>query len=312
MVFKTADSVKFIDCPREIREALEFLRPKASPWDFIRLGGDRDGAYLVPNALAGIVACFSPGVRNSKKFEDELASEHGIRSHLLDYSSDLEKFSSPLIDGMQTFTKKWLGSASDATTVTTAEWVQEFEANADEDLMLQIDIEGAEWPILGNIDVELLKRFRLIVIELHKLDDIFSDPALFEEKAMRAFSKLRTVFTVIHAHPNNCCGRSANLFGSGMRIPRTLELTMVRTDFLESALKQSPGREPDLPHPLDIGRNVPGTPPIFLGTGWRSVKPRSATVIQILREILCYESLWRWKKLIPADLYRALKPRRHG
>jgi hypothetical protein len=251
-------------------------------------------------------------VRNSKTFEDELATEHGIRSHLLDFSSDLEKFSTPLISGMQTFTKKWLGASNDATTITMAEWIRKSEPDASEDLMLQIDIEGAEWPILGDIDVEVLRRFRIVVIKLHKLDDMFTDPTLFDSRARLAFKNLQNVFTVIHAHPNNCCGASGNLFGSGMRIPRTLELTMVRTDFLEKALKKAAPRQPELPHPLDIGRNVPGTPPIFLGNGWRSSKPRWTTLFRVLRQGLSYEILWRWKRLIPANLYRALKPSRNS
>jgi hypothetical protein len=127
---------------------------------------------------------------------------------------------------------------------------------------------------------------------------------------VRAFKNLQKIFTVIHAHPNNCCGASGNLFGSGIRIPRTLELTMVRTDFLEKALKKGVPRQPELPHPLDIGRNVPGTPPIFLGNGWRSSKLRLATLLRIASQSLSYEILWRWKKLIPANLYRALKPSR--
>lgn len=310
MFFRTFDSLEFASCPRDIRDALEFLRPKPSPWNFIRLGGNQDGAYLVPNALDGIAACLSPGVRNSKTFEDELAHQHRIRSHLLDFSSDLEKFSTPLIKGMQTFTKKWLGVASDETTVTLAEWIAATEPDASKDLMLQIDIEGAEWPILTDVDFEVLRRFRIIVIELHKLDDIFSNPALFEEKAANAFKKLRGAFTVIHAHPNNCCGSSPKLFGSGMRIPRTFELTMVRTDFLETALKAGRPHRPELPHPLDIGRNVPGTPPIFLGSGWRSESPSWASVTRIVLQSLAYEILWRWKKLIPAKLYRAIKPSR--
>jgi hypothetical protein len=310
LFFRTFDSLDFSACPRNIRDALEFLRPKPSPWDLLRLGGHTDGAYLVPDSLDGIAACLSPGVRNSKKFEDELANEYGIRSHLLDFSSDLEKFSTPLIEGMQTFTKKWLGAASDPTTVTLAEWIAEAEPEPSKDLMLQIDIEGAEWPILRDVDVEVLRRFRVIVIELHKLDDIFSNPALFQEKAAEALDKLRGVFTAIHAHPNNCCGSSPKLFGSGMRIPRTFELTMVRTDFLETALKAGSPRHPELPHPLDIGRNVPGTPPIFLGSGWRSVAPSWASVGRIVLQGLGYEILWRWKKLIPANLYRALKPSR--
>lgn len=40
------------------------MRPKPSPVPLVRIGGDWDGAYLVPDDLAGVAACFSPGVNN--------------------------------------------------------------------------------------------------------------------------------------------------------------------------------------------------------------------------------------------------------
>jgi hypothetical protein len=84
------------------------MKPKPSPYPLIRIGGDQDGAYLVPDVLQGIRACFSPGVNNTKSFEDDLTSNHGIPCHLCDFTSDIEAFETPLIEGMQTFKKKWL------------------------------------------------------------------------------------------------------------------------------------------------------------------------------------------------------------
>jgi hypothetical protein len=57
----------------DISRFFEILRPRSSPFQLLRLGGSGDGAYLVPNDLAGIAACFSPGVNNFKNFEDELS-----------------------------------------------------------------------------------------------------------------------------------------------------------------------------------------------------------------------------------------------
>ena len=48
------------------------MKPKASPFGLIRIGGNSDGAYLVPDDLQGISCCFSPGVSDRKSFEDEL------------------------------------------------------------------------------------------------------------------------------------------------------------------------------------------------------------------------------------------------
>ena len=35
--------------------------------ELVRLGGNNDGGYLLPNDLEGITACFSPGVDNKVK-----------------------------------------------------------------------------------------------------------------------------------------------------------------------------------------------------------------------------------------------------
>ncbi len=304
MFVKSFGALNMSQCPVPIREALEFLQPKPSPWPFVRVGGKKDGAYLVPDNLEGIVACFSPGVRNSKSFEDELLSNSGIRSHMMDRSSSPELFLTPLVDGAQSFQKKWLAPDTNEVSLSMKDWINLTEPNTSGDFLLQIDIEGAEWGILPRLPVEVLRRFRVIVIELHKLNDIFSSPTLFASKAEEVFRVLRENYTVIHAHPNNCCVKSESLFGSGMRIPRTLEITMVRSDSLEQALTCSTPLAPELPHPLDIIANVPSRPPIFLGRGWRSSTLNMRTVLRIVLLQVRFEVLWRWKNLIPRKAYK--------
>ena len=88
--------------------SLKLLIPNPSPFKLIRIGGNGDGAYLLPDDLDGIDACFSPGVNNFKNFEDTLTKEYGIKSHMCDFSSEPSQFRTPLINGMQTFKKKWL------------------------------------------------------------------------------------------------------------------------------------------------------------------------------------------------------------
>jgi hypothetical protein len=151
---------------------LEILIPKKCPYDLIRIGGNRDGAYLVPSDLQGIAKCFSPGVNNYKYFEDELSLVFGIQCYMCDYSSDESNFATPLIKGMQFFQKKWLDVDGGRDSISLSEWINGTDAGADEDLMLQIDIEGAEYRNLISAEPGLLKRFRIIVIELHTLSSL--------------------------------------------------------------------------------------------------------------------------------------------
>ncbi len=109
--------------PHEAKETFDILRPKMSPFPLVRIGGAGDGAYLLPDDLAGISGCLSPGVNNYKPFEDELSVKYGIRSDLFDASSSEERFSTPLIEGMQTFEPKWLAIIPDKDSITINEWL---------------------------------------------------------------------------------------------------------------------------------------------------------------------------------------------
>lgn len=244
---------------QEMREVFELLRPKPSAHPLMRIGDNADGAYLVPRDLEGITACFSPGVNNFKHFEDALVDMYGMDCHMCDYSSDLEKFRTPLKEGKQTFLKKWLDVRTEGDNISLDDWVSEHAPSGD--LLLQMDIEGAEYRNLLSVSDATLSRFRVIILEVHGLE--YMKSALILRNVLApCFRRLGQFFSVAHVHPNNCCGDFA-LPGTSIRIPNVLELTYIRKDRLAN-----PTYAPLLPHPLDVSRNVPGKPPLFLGEEW--------------------------------------------
>jgi hypothetical protein len=259
------------------------MRPKPAPVPLLRIGGEWDGAYLVPDDLGDVAACFSPGVNNWKTFEDELVNVHGIACHMCDHSSDVEAFATPLIEGRQTFLKKWLDVTGATDSIALADWVA-MRAPGTADLLLQMDIEGAEYRNLLGTPDDVLRRFRIVVLELHGLEAAL-DPDRFEERLGPLLRKLDRHFLCVHAHPNNCCGE-VMLPGTGMNLPRVIELTFLRRDrFPATADRAWP--TPVLPHPLDIRRNVDAQPPLFLNHAW-SDAPAEATRIKRLEDELDY------------------------
>ena len=64
-----------------------------------------------------------------------------------------------------------------------------------------MDIEGAEYGVIIDTPSEIFKKFRIMVIEFHSLDIIFSKNAFKMVEAV--FDKLSNDFTVAHIHPNN-------------------------------------------------------------------------------------------------------------
>ena len=263
-------------------ELLEVLRPQSSPVPLKRLGGNWDGAYLVPDDLKDIVACFSPGVSNTKRFEDELLDRYGIPSHMCDFTSEVSKFRTPLKDG-QTFRKLWLDVDGAKNSISLEQWVTEEVGDSPGDLILQIDIEGAEYRNLSAASDELLSRFRIIVIELHALHQV-NHPDRFARELGPLLDKLGRQFICVHAHPNNCEG-DFRVSDSDLNLPKVHELTFLRRDRFKRRKKR---HEVLTPHPLDIPQNVIRKPPVFLNEAWLEGERPLASQMRMLKDELAW------------------------
>ena len=279
---------------RNLATILEILKPKPSPYRLFRLGGSTDGAYLIPSDLQGINACFSPGCANHKLFEDELTNRFDIRCHLMDFSSDADSFSTPLVPSKQTFQKKWLDIDGGPNSVTLSEWISPLEPTGD--LLLQMDIEGAEYRNLANCPLTLLKRFRIIVLEMHDLQ-IQYNTALFVESIAPVIQLLGDHFVSVHAHANNAGGREW-CPETGLDVPHVLEITFLRKDRFELASELTT-YPPMIPHPLDIERNCTDLPPLFLSEAWLPQQKRAlesqakAHSIYTANAGICLDDLYR-------------------
>ena len=80
------------------------VKPVKTEHELIRIGGEADGGYLVPDDLINLGACFSPGVSNVSDFENCLTKK-GIKCFMADYSVDNPPITNSLFD----FQKKYLG-----------------------------------------------------------------------------------------------------------------------------------------------------------------------------------------------------------
>lgn len=234
-----------------LQDLLDSLRPVKTDHSLIRVGGDGDGGYLVPDDLEGVAGCFSPGVSTVADFEFDLA-ERGIPCFMVDYSVD----GPPLPHSLFDFEKKFLGSVDDPVFTTLESWLER-KCNSTNDLILQMDIEGAEYEVLLGANSDLLRKFRILVIEFHRLDALF-DPAGFES-IRSTFARILREFEVVHIHPNNC---SPVAICDGFEVPPVMEFTFLRKDRIgqRSAATR-------FPHELDrkCVRNLPDIP---LPRGW--------------------------------------------
>jgi hypothetical protein len=179
----------------DVMQFISKLYPIQTEHPLIRLGGSGDGGYLIPDDLDRVAACFSPGVDSWTNFERDLV-RRGIQCFLADGSIERP----PICDRQMHFLRKFLGVINDDRTITLDDWVTA-NAPGHSDLILQMDIEGAEWPVLLNVSRDVLRRFRIIVVEFHDLERLMDKHAFLIIKL--AFERLLQDYYIVHNHPNN-------------------------------------------------------------------------------------------------------------
>lgn len=254
----------FLDAPardEDLFELLQRLRPQPSERPLRRIGSPADGGYLVPDDLEGIVGCISPGVSTEVSFDLALA-ELGIPVFLADASVPGPPVAHPRFH----FHRKHIHPAAAADRMSLNDLYSLALASlpSEGDLLLEMDIEGAEYAALLELSSEHLARTRILVIEFHGLRHLFSRFGL--RMLGPVFEKLLERHAVVHAHPNNA---ARLLRRREIAIPQVMELTFLRRDraFLAS-------REPlRFPHPLDRD-NVPDNPHLALPPCWHEAPPR--------------------------------------
>jgi hypothetical protein len=237
--------------PAQVRALIASLRPVKANRDLVRLGPAGDGGYLVPDDLDGIVACFSPGVSSESGFE-RVCADRGMRVFMADASVAGPAEAHPNFS----FAKRYVGAFSSGEFITLEDWVEAGIDGLDGDLVLQMDIEGFEYETLLGAPSALLGRFRIIVAELHGLDQLWN--RAFFNIASRALQKLLLTHACVHIHPNNVAPLHRH---AGVAIPPLAEFTFVRRDHVQPGVAAT-----TFPHPLD--RDNCDQPPVVLPAIW--------------------------------------------
>ncbi len=240
----------------ELEHFINRFKEKFISCELIRIGGESDGGYLVPNNIKDISYCFSPGVNVTASFEKELSEKYNIKSYMVDASVDRPPISDPNFQ----FLPKYLGSFKDNKFITLSDWIYETTGFNESGKILQMDIEGGEYDVLIYEDSKTLASFSTIVIEFHFLHHLFKKG--FLKMFSSIFEKLYKYFSICHVHPNNCCG-IVEL--DGISIPRVMEITFIRNDYIQKLKKKDTNII--LPHILDR-KNVEDKEDIIMPSIW--------------------------------------------
>lgn len=238
----------------DLKDFLNRFKEKFVSLELERIGNSEiDGGYLVPkNVMSTIKYCFSPGTGYDVSFELDLSNKYSIKSFMADGSVE----GPPIFNENFNFSKVFLSSKIiEKSHVTLSHWIKNCLANPNQinagegggGIILQMDIEENEYEVLTYETSETLKKFSVIIIEFHALQNIFERHFFQMIKAI--FEKIYDNFHICHAHPNN---NDRMTVINGIEIPNILEITFVRNDFVD---KSNLNVAKKFPHALDKKNN---------------------------------------------------------
>ncbi len=238
---------------KPLLDLISALRPKHTDRALKRFGSDGDGGYVMPDDLDGIGACISPGVFTECSFDTEIA-DLGIDVFMADASVS----GPPVAHERFKFSKLFFDTFNSDTTITIDDFCKDIAPG--KDLVLQMDIEGAEYRVFNSASTELLSRFRIMAIEFHDLNLLFTRFGFREINAV--FVKLLRTHNIVHIHPNNISDAAVH---GDIEIPPLMEFTFYRKDRAHFE-----DRPLSYPHRLDA-RNVEAKEDLPLPRCWYRV-----------------------------------------
>ncbi|SFT57709.1 methyltransferase, FkbM family [Selenomonas sp. GACV-9] len=206
----------------EIRYAInrfhELLKLKnAKGYKYLRVGNSNDGGYVMLDDLTGGIA-YSFGISNDVSWDASMVL-HGYEVYMYDHTiSNLPRE----IDGFKFFREGIAGKEENDELKFLTTFLERNHHDKTENMILKIDVEGAEWDVLNQIDEDVLKQFSQILFEFHGLMN-------FDElsKYVKVIEKINRTHQAVHYHINNY---SKVIWINDHPFANTIEVTFVNRE----------------------------------------------------------------------------------
>ena len=209
---------------KSTHELISILAPNKFKGDLKRFGDKGDGSYVLPkNIVTPKTHLISGGIADNNEFEIELAKK-GVTGIQVDNSiTRAPKEHKNLIFKFAT-----LGDKDGTNKISLGNLISNAPTN--KNLIVKLDIEGAEIAALQNLSKKSLKRIDCLVLELHNLSSLVQN-----DRVLKSLIKLKNSgLSSIYLQANNGI---LDYIISGVLIPDNVEVTFVRK---EKVSKPSP------------------------------------------------------------------------
>lgn len=191
---------------------------KVIDYQLVRVGGDGDGGYVMINDFDTSSSVYSYGIGEDVTFENWIAKKC---NNVYCYDHTIDELPANRSDKLRFIRIGIADTDNLEENVMTLESAVYLNGDLQVDnLLLKMDVEGAEWDVLDNIKNDVLNQFKQITLELHDLTNV-----IHKDKVIRVLEKLNKTHQVVWVHANNTLGIEK---GTKTFLPPLLEITYVR------------------------------------------------------------------------------------
>ena len=210
--FNARKSAKHI---KSIQEFISILSPNKFKGDLKRFGDKGDGSYVLPkNIVTPKTYLISGGISDNNEFEIELAKK-GVTGIQVDNSITR----APKEHKNLVFKTATLGERDGTQEISLENLISSAPTN--KNLIVKLDIEGAEIAALQHLSEKSLKKINCLVLELHNLSSLVQN-----DRILQALVKLKNSgLSSVYLQANNGI---LDYIISGVLIPDNVEVTFVR------------------------------------------------------------------------------------
>ena len=221
---------------------------KAEGHELTRTGRDNDGGYIMLDDLPGGIA-YSFGICDDVSWDRDMAAR-GYDVYMYDHTIDGLPEQNPRFHWSKLGISD--GSSHDERLKTFEELISMNHHENERDMILKMDVEGAEWGFLESVKPETLSQFSQITFEFHNMINPSSP-----ERILDILHKINATHQLIHLHANNC---STYITAGGKNFCSVFEVSYI----LRGKYKISEDYDVKLPLKIDMP-NANFYPEIELG-----------------------------------------------
>ena len=206
-----------LDYYNELQELLHLYR--AEGFDLTRVGSKSASGYIMLDDFNGEKIAYSFGIGDDVVWDKDMVAR-GYDVFMYDHTIDGLPEQNPRFH----WSKIGLadGIAQDDRLKTLDELIKQNHHEDKKDMILKIDVEGAEWGFLKQISSETLSMFSQIIFELHDV----CNPK-YRELILEGLRKLNKTHRLVHLHD---CNWSYYLSVGEKIFPATCEVLYVLRD----------------------------------------------------------------------------------